>query len=66
MNASSASSEILYQIYGFQAQYLLGYLPGTRQSKQCGFSIYIFDFKVKINGQVGQVGEDGLVWSGLC
>ena len=44
----------------------------TRQSKQCGFSIYIFDNsksimkKVKINGQVGQGEEDGLVWSGLC
>ena len=31
----------------------------TRQNKQCGFCI-------KINGQVGQGGEDGLVWSGLC
>jgi len=44
----------------------------TRQSKHCGFSIYIFDNsksimkKVKINGQVGQGEEDGLVWSGLC
>ena len=31
---------------------------GTRQSNLCGFCI-------KINGQVGQGGEDGLVWSGL-
>ena len=44
----------------------------TRQSKHCGFSIYIFDNsksimnKVKINGQVGQGEEDGLVKSGLC
>ena len=38
----------------------------TRQSKQCGFSIYIFDNSVKVNDQVGQGGEDGLVWSGLC
>ena len=44
----------------------------TRHSKHCGFSIYIFDNsksimkKVKINGQVGQGEEDGLVWSGLC
>ena len=41
--------------------------PITRQSKQCGFSIYIFDNsksimkKVKINSQVGQGEEDGLV-----
>ena len=28
MNASSASSEILYQICDFQAQSILGYLPG--------------------------------------
>ena len=47
-------------------------LVRTRQSKHCGFSIYIFDNsksimkKVKINGQVGQGEEDGLVWSGLC
>ena len=39
----------------------------TRQSKQCGFNIYTFDnLKNQINGQVGQGGEDGLVWSGLC
>ena len=31
----------------------------TRRSKHCGFCI-------KINGQVGQGREDGLVWSGLC
>ena len=31
----------------------------TRQSKQCGFC-------TKINGQVGQGGEVGLVWSDLC
>ena len=47
-------------------------LVRTRQSKHCGFSIYIFDNsksimkKVKINSQVGQGEEDGLVWSGLC
>ena len=47
-------------------------LHQTRQSKHCGFSIYIFDNsksimkKIKINGQVGQGEEDGLVWSGLC
>ena len=28
--------------------------------------LYFWYFKVKINGQVGQGGEDGLVWSGLC
>ena len=44
----------------------------TRNSKHCGISIYLFDNsksimkKVKINGQVGQGEEDGLVWSGLC
>ena len=32
----------------------------TRQSKQCGFSIYVFD------NSKSKVGEDGLVWSGLC
>ena len=40
----------------------------TRQSKHCGFSIYIFDnskSKSMVTGQVGQGGEDGLVWSGL-
>ena len=36
-----------------------GTVKETRQSKQCGFCI-------KINGQVGQGGDDGLVWSGLC
>ena len=35
MNASSASSEILYQIYGFQAQSILGDLPGI-------YIIYIY------------------------
>ena len=44
----------------------------TRQSKHCGFSIYIFDNsksimkKFKINGQVGQGEEDGHLWSGIC
>ena len=52
---------------------LIQIITETRQSKHCGgFSIYIFDNsksimkKVKINGQVGQGEEDGLVWSGLC
>ena len=38
----------------------------TRQSKHCGFSIIFLIIQVKVNGQVGQGGEDGLVWSGLC
>ena len=40
-------------------------LRQTRQSKQCGFSIYTFD-NLKSKSMVGQGGEDGLVWSGLC
>ena len=48
----------------------------TRQSKQCGFSVYTFDNSkskamvrlVRAEKMVlsGQGGEDGLVWSGLC
>ena len=39
----------------------------TRQSKQCGFSIYTFDnLKSKSMVRLVRGGEDGLVWSGLC
>ena len=59
----------LYSLYRYKSFRLE---DTTRQSKHCGFSIYIFDNsksimkKVKINGQVGQGEEDGRVWSGLC
>ena len=43
----------------YLSSFITDKIKKTRQSKHCGFCI-------KINGQVGQGGEDGLDWSGLC